>query len=87
MKETTEKLSQTDLDQLLNSDPNNLALDIASISNIKINRKKIIIKTDQKTFKYKLGNPDVKHRKIGTYSNYVDFLKAALSDKVTAKSP
>ncbi|MCL4376660.1 hypothetical protein M1558_04200 [Candidatus Parvarchaeota archaeon] len=87
VKETTEKLSQTDLDQLLNSDPNNLALDIASISNIEINRKKIIIKTDQKTFKYKLGNPDVRHRKMDTYSNYVDFLKAALSNKVTAKNP
>ena len=87
VKETTEKLSQTNLDQLLNSDPNNVDLDIASIDSIEINRKKIIIKTDQKIFKYKLGNSDVRHRKIATYNNYVDFLKAALSNKVTAKSP
>jgi hypothetical protein len=87
VKETTEQLSQTNLDQLLKSNAKNVALDIASINNIKINRKRIIIKTNEKTFKYKLANPDVKHKKNDTYNTYVDFLKSALSNKVTAKSP
>jgi hypothetical protein len=85
IQETTKKLSQANLDELLKSNADNVAVDPANIQSVEINRKQIVIKTNEKTFKYGLSNPDVKNKQSDVYDSYVQALQAVLGNKVIAK--
>ena len=85
VRETTEKLAQADLEDLLKSNPGNAALDLTDIVRVEISRKNILIKTAQKTFKYGLSNPDIWNRNSTVYDTYVQVLQAALGTKVVPK--
>ena len=85
IRETTEKLAQANLDDLLKSNADNVALNIADIESVEISKKNIAIKTSQKTFKYWLSNPDVKNKNSDVFDSYVQVLQAALGSKVVAK--
>ena len=85
IRETTEKLAQANLDDMLKSNADNVALNIADIESVEISRKNIAIKTNQKTFKYGLSNPDVKSKNSDVFDSYVQVLQAALGSKVVAK--
>ncbi len=85
IQETTKKLAQANLDELLNSNTDNVALDVTNIEGVEINRKQILIKTTQKTFKYGLSNPDVRNKKSDVYEAYIQVLQAALGGKVVSK--
>jgi hypothetical protein len=85
IQETTKKLSETNLDELLKSNADNVALDSASISSVEIDRKQIQIKTIAKTYKYGLSNPDVRNKKSDIYDSYVQTLQTVLGSKVMAR--
>ncbi len=85
IENVTQKLSQMNLDDVLKSDPDNLALNNGDILEIEIDRHNIQIKTNQKTYKYNLANPDIKNKDSDVYNNYVQTLKAAFGDKVKAR--
>jgi hypothetical protein len=85
IQETTKKLAQANLDELLKSNVDNVALDGVNIESVEITRKNIVIKTNQKTFKYGLSNPDVRNKKSDVYESYVQVLQTALGSKVVAK--
>lgn len=85
IRETTEKLSQANLDELLKSNADNVALDNADIRSVEINRKQILIKTGEKTFKYGLSNPDIKDKNSGVFDGYVQTLQTVLGNKVIAR--
>jgi hypothetical protein len=83
--ETTKKLSQANLDEILKSNPDNVGLDNANIEQVEISRKQILIKTGQRLIKYSLANPDVKNSKSNIYEEYVVTLQKALGNKILAK--
>ncbi len=85
VKENTKDISSLDVNSIMNSDKNGIKLDFNQIKSIDLNRKGIVIKSTDKTLKYKLGNPEAKNKKLETYTNYVNLLKSVLSDKLTAK--
>ncbi len=84
IENATKKFSQMNLDDALKSDPDNLALNNEDIINIEINRYNIQIKTNEKTYRYGLSNPDIKNKDSDVYSSYVQALKTAFGDKVKA---
>jgi hypothetical protein len=86
IEETTKKLSQANLDDLLKSNPENMAIDNSNVAQVEIDRKQIVIKAnDGKTFKYGLANPDVKNKKSDIYETYVTTLQNIFGSKVIAK--
>ncbi len=85
IQETTKKLSQANLDELLKSNSDNVAVDNTNVESVEINRKQIMIKTNGKTFKYGLSNPDVKNKNSDVYDSYVQVLQTALGSKVVSR--
>ena len=85
IQETTKKLSQTNLDELLKSNSDNVAVDNTNVEGVEISRKQIIIKTNGKTFKYGLSNPEVKNKNSDVYDSYVQVLQTALGSKVVSR--
>ena len=70
---------------LLKSNSDNVAVDNTNVESVEINRKQIMIKTNGKTFKYGLSNPDVKNKNSDVYDSYVQVLQTALGSKVVSK--
>ncbi len=85
IEEITKKLSQSNLDEILKSNPDNVGLDNTNIEQVEINRGQIIIKAGGKAFKYGLANPDAKNKKSDVYEHYVKVLQAALGNKVISE--
>ncbi len=85
IQETTQKLAQSDLDGLLKSNPSNIAISNANVERVELDRKQILIKTEQKTFKYRLSNPDVRNKNSDVYQSYMQALQTALGSKVVGK--
>ena len=86
IQENTKKLAQADLDDLLKTNADNIAIDNANVKSVEINRKQILIKTnDNKTYKYGLSNPDIKNKNSDAYESYVQALQAAFKDRVIAQ--
>ncbi len=85
IQETTKKLSQSNLEELLKSNTDNVAIDNANIKNIMIDRKNISINTNEKTYKYALSNPDVRNKTSDVYDSYVRTLQKVLGDNVVTK--
>jgi hypothetical protein len=85
INEVTKKLSQSNLDELLKSNSDNVGVDNTSVERIELNRKQIVIRAGGKTFKYGLANPEAHNKKSDVYEHYVEVLRAALGDKILAK--
>jgi hypothetical protein len=85
IQETTKKLSQANLDDLLKADMDNVALNSADIASVELDRKQILIKTNGKTYKYGLSNPDIRNKNSDVYESYVQTLRTVLGNKVVAK--
>lgn len=85
IEEVTKKLSQTNLDELLRSNSENVGLDNTNIEQVEINRKQIMIRANGQTYKYGLANPDANNKKSDVYEHYVGVLQKTLGNKVIAK--
>jgi len=86
IQENTKKLAQANLDDLLKANPDNIAIDNANVKSVEINRKQILIKTnDNKTYKYGLSNPDIKNKNSDVYESYVQVLQAVFKDRLIAQ--
>ncbi len=85
IEEVTKKLSQANFDELIKSNPDNIGLENMSIKSVEISRKWIHIITAEKTFKYKLSNPNARNKKSDVYEHYVKTLQFILGSKVILK--
>lgn len=85
LDKTAKQFANSNLDELLKSSPGNFSLNLQSVIGVEINRLKIKIITNEKSFGYSLGNPDTRNKKLQIYDTYVQVLRQALGDKIAAK--
>ncbi len=85
LEQAAAALSKENLDTLMQSDPDNVAIDNASVERVDIDRKSVTILANGRKTHYNLVNPDARRKDGGVYETYVEALQKALGDRVSSR--